>query len=605
MLQTQKRRFLLIFILCLIASITCLTNTSAKAKITCSLKKNTLTIKGKGKIPSSLKLKGKKKVRKIVIKSGVTSLPKRAFFKWPKLEEITVANTVKSIGDGAFMDCPQLKKIIIPGKFKRPNIKQWELMNEPVTTIMFTSSVDLNIARDLPAKSYVVSPKDSHYKSIQGCIYTKNGKSLVCIPSHIDNITTAPGCTDFNLGAPTNFTEITLSKEIATISTSKRVSDSRSSFSILTSQLPADHLFRLLEAFPTAVIKRDKNNAETYDASALPPTVKKEGDCYIMDDILFYYAGEETSFTIPNGVRKIAAKAFAGKNTLTSVNIPEGVTHIGADAMYNCKKLKAIYLPESLTYMGERAFANTYLESIKIPSKLKTIPAEAFHDSNIKSLIIPDNIEVIALSAFESNYITSLKLGKNVRRIESCAFAFNKLKTLSLPKKLTYIGDSAFDSNQLTKLTIPKNVKIIKDGAFCSQRGAMDLQIQGNPDKYHFNAFYASQYTYKKGLKRAFTIMLEWEAVKISKPNKITAKIEWGKINGANGYELKISTDPKMKKKVSKKTIDKNKTKTTIKIYNKRKDHDMYCMIRPFTKKKGKKVYGRWTKNLMEISDDI
>ncbi len=596
--MTNKFFIISLLTFCFLTSTILLSPKSAEAKVTCSLKQGTLTVKGKGEMPSSLKMPSKKKVKKIIVRSGVTSLPPNAFYNFPKVEKITIANSVKRIEDDAFGRCPRLKEISMPGNYKHSgNHQRWDYTDKTVKDIYFTSDVNLKIAADLPAENLHVPAKDSHYKSIDGCIYTKDGKSLICIPRYRYKVTTAPGCTDFHVESSNEYAKIVLSEEIRSISVGKNATRTYGcSFTIRSKQLSGNALFTLINYFPDSTTKED--DEYQYDVTKLPPNVRKERDCYILDDVLLYYAGKETSFTIPDGIRKIAPRAFLKNDTLKSLSLPNGITHIGNEGLYYCYMLKKINLPSSLTYLGESCFENCSLENIEIPSKIDKIPYRSFAFCYITNLVIPDNVKVIEQSAFESNQIKSLKLGKNVRRIEHYAFEDNKLKSLTLPKKLSYVGKQAFNLNRLKKLTIPKNVKTIKKSAFQSEK----IVIQGSTRHFSPDAFWASQYTYKKGIKHAATVLSDWEALDNTKGNHVYAKIEWGKVNGASGYEIKVSSYKKMKKKVTKKTITKNSTKTTVKVYNKKLDYDMYCMIRPFTTKKGKKVYGRWTKDIMEIN---
>jgi hypothetical protein len=73
--------------------------------------------------------------------------------------------------------------------------------------------------------------------------------------------------------------------------------------------------------------------------------------------LLCYPAGKtETSFIIPNGVKRITEGAFLYCYSLTSVTIPNSVTSIGNLAFYNCGNLTAITIPNSVTSIEDRAF---------------------------------------------------------------------------------------------------------------------------------------------------------------------------------------------------------------------------------------------------------
>ena len=84
-------------------------------KVRSTLKNGTFTVSGKGKMPESSMPKAaqKKKIKKIVIKKGVTELPEDAFKNCNKATVITIASTVKKIGAMAFYNTG-VKKITIP-----------------------------------------------------------------------------------------------------------------------------------------------------------------------------------------------------------------------------------------------------------------------------------------------------------------------------------------------------------------------------------------------------------------------------------------------------------------------------------------------------------
>ena len=54
------------------------------------------------------------KVKKIVIKSGITSIPNNEFKSFDNLEEVEIGKGLQKIGDEAFYGCRNLKKITIP-----------------------------------------------------------------------------------------------------------------------------------------------------------------------------------------------------------------------------------------------------------------------------------------------------------------------------------------------------------------------------------------------------------------------------------------------------------------------------------------------------------
>ncbi|MCI8363905.1 MAG: hypothetical protein HFG34_02995 [Eubacterium sp.] len=79
-------------------------------------------------------------------------------------------------------------------------------------------------------------------------------------------------------------------------------------------------------------------------------------------------------------------------------------------------------------------------------------------------------------------------------------------------------------------------------------------------------------------------------SVKSIKGNK--AKVKWSKVKGAAGYEIRYSTDKKLKKKVKKITT----TKRTYTVKKLKKGKTCYFKVRAYQKgAKGKKIYGSFS----------
>ena len=71
--------------------------------------------------------------------------------------------------------------------------------------------------------------------------------------------------------------------------------------------------------------------------------------------------------------------------------------------------------------------------------------------------------------------------------------------------------------------------------------------------------------------------------------------LSWKKADSATGYEIRYSTDSKMKKNVQKKVITQNKT-ITLKIKKLKNNAVYYVQIRTYKLADGKKIYSTWSK---------
>jgi len=78
----------------------------------------TLTISGNGPLENTQFTVHENKIKKVVIKSGVTSIGDQAFSGCTALTNATIPGSVKSIGDYAFSGCDSLTSITIPNSVK-------------------------------------------------------------------------------------------------------------------------------------------------------------------------------------------------------------------------------------------------------------------------------------------------------------------------------------------------------------------------------------------------------------------------------------------------------------------------------------------------------
>ena len=116
--------------------------------------------------------------------------------------------TLKELGVYVFYGCKKLDNITMPGKIK--NIEsvysEYEYDYLPrafyggtshsLKKVKFTTAIDFDIvSRVAQSQNFQVAANDSKYKSVDGMIYTKNGKTLVGIPYGRKKIVISDKCT--------------------------------------------------------------------------------------------------------------------------------------------------------------------------------------------------------------------------------------------------------------------------------------------------------------------------------------------------------------------------------------------------------------------------
>lgn len=547
----------------------------AKTKVTYTLKKGTLTIKGKGAMPAKMKFRRNKKIKKVIIKKGVTSVSYEAFalcknlnsvtipstvktigirsFYGTKISKITVPSKTKTIGQGAFGSCKSLKTIVMPGDFKLKleedtDDKLWYVTSDQsaVDTITFNTKLKLANVSYLSANNLVVAKNDPSYQSIEGVIYTKDGKGIVRVPQKRTELKIKEGCTEFNMQSVLYNSTDSEGDEFNNCSKLKKIvipSSVKSINKIKYKTDQADACDMHVDTIEIAPKDFDANSLYALGSSLgknitieslmklLPDQITYKDHMYITKDHgLLKYDGKDANVEIPEEITWIAPEAFYRNETLKNVKLPSKITTIEENTFYGCSELEAVVIPDQVTMIGKSAFDEcTVLKSVTFGKSLKVIKDHAFASVNIRNFTIPSGIQ----------------------KIETGAFAgINQIGTVTFEGSTKYVATDAFMNSTGIKLV------------------------------------------YKKGIKEAQT-ELSYDYIIARKNGNNKVRTTWQPVSGANGYQLKFSTDKKFKKVLKTVMVKKNVSNATTYVKNKKKT--LYIKVRPYQTINKKNVYGRWS----------
>ncbi len=547
----------------------------AKTKVTYTLKKGTLTIKGKGAMPTKMKFRRNKKIKKVIIKKGVTSVSYEAFalcknlnsvtipstvktigirsFYGTKISKITVPSKTKTIGQGAFGSCKDLKTIVMPGDFKLKleedtDDKLWYVTSDQsaVDTITFNTKLKLANVSYLSANNLVVAKNDPSYQSIEGVIYTKDGKGIVRVPQKRTELKIKEGCTEFNMQSVlynstdsegdefnncSKLKKIVIPSSVKSINKTKYKTDRADACDMHVDTIeiaPKDFDANSLYALGSSL---GKNITIESLMKLLPDQITYKDHMYITKDHgLLKYDGKDANVEIPEEITWIAPEAFYRNETLKNVKLPSKITTIEENTFYGCSELEAVVIPDQVTMIGKSAFDEcTVLKSVTFGKSLKVIKDHAFASVNIRNFTIPSGIQ----------------------KIETGAFAgINQIGTVTFEGSTKYVAADAFMNSTGIKLV------------------------------------------YKKGIKEAQT-ELSYDYIIARKNGNNKVRTTWQPVSGANGYQLKFSTDKKFKKVLKTVMVKKNVSNATTYVKNKKKT--LYIKVRPYQTINKKNVYGRWS----------
>ena len=209
---------------------------------------------------------------------AVREIGDAAFFYCVALTTVTLPEGLASIGDSAFSFCESLTAVTLPDSLT-------SIGKNPFSSCSSLAKID-------------ISPDHPVFAQIDGVLYEKESKTLICCPARKEG----------------------------------------DSFAVPDGIL--------------AIGDRAFYGCETLTTITLPKGLTSIGDS------AFSGCTSLTSVTLPNSLTSIGDGAFFRCDALTSVSMPKGLTAIGDRAFACCESLTSVTLPDSLVSIGEGAFKN-------------------------------------------------------------------------------------------------------------------------------------------------------------------------------------------------------------------------------------------------------
>lgn len=260
---------------------------------------------------------------------GVTSI-RDAAFQNTAIAEITLPECLTQMFNAVFMDCKNLKKLQIPASLVYLG------SNSPC--IGCTSLTEINVSEENPK-----------YKSINGVLYSKDGKTLIAYPCGLETVTITEGTEKIGYQSFMGNPHITSVLFPASVSSIERYAFKNCS-SLIEFMVDADNI--------------------EYTA--------KDGLLYF-GNVMKLCPPARTSAIVKENTKEIADQAFYECRNLTTVSLPTSLYEIGDQAFDYCTALESIELPQMVTVIGMNAFGDcTRLKSIVIPDKVTSLPNDLF-----------------------------------------------------------------------------------------------------------------------------------------------------------------------------------------------------------------------------------
>ncbi|MBR5757897.1 MAG: leucine-rich repeat protein [Thermoguttaceae bacterium] len=255
-----------------------------------------------------------KETERFVVPDGVRRIGFHDFWFWDKLRSVVIPTSVEEIDEDAFFESGALE-------------------------------------------SFEVAEGNARYRSIDGVLFSKDGKTLVKYPEGIKNdVYVVPESVEtierHAFYHCVSLTSVVLPQSLKTIVAGAFAE----CFALESFDVPENVTKIGRRAFFLC------SELKAINVSENNPRYRS------IDGILFSHDGKKLlkrpegtkkeEYGVPQGVKEIEEGAFDSCSSLKKVVLPEGLKTIGDGAFWECSSLEEIVLPQSLDNIGDRAFGS-------------------------------------------------------------------------------------------------------------------------------------------------------------------------------------------------------------------------------------------------------
>ncbi|MBQ5397976.1 MAG: leucine-rich repeat domain-containing protein [Ruminococcus sp.] len=346
-------------------------------------------------------------------------------------EEYTVPDGVEKISGFAFDGCENLKKINIPKSVTE--IDKYVFDYCP-------SLAEINVAED-----------NESFCSVDGVLYTKDGKSLVKYPrAKSGAVFSVPISVDTIMGSA-----FSRCGELKVLTVPEKVTTFGD---WAVSGVPEDFVMSVEK--DSEAENYAKNNKIKYVYSEIQSG--KVGDCewvfdntsgvftakgpgkFDWDDSVNDILTKTKHFVALDGVTAIGDYVLLNGEELESVSLAGSVKELGEDCFSNCPKLTNIELNEGLEVIGSGTIAELpLLSELKLPGTLKVLKGCSSLDS-IKKIDIPEGVTEISGGLCVLGSVEEISLPGSLKTIGEFSFSdVPKMKKITVPAAVETIGEKS------------------------------------------------------------------------------------------------------------------------------------------------------------------
>ena len=402
-------------------------------------------------------------LRDVTIPDCVNFIGYNAFSHCISLEHIILPDELQELDNYVFMDCFNLKTINLPDSLTTIGDSVFEGCSDLIQMELGKNAVDLDpscFTGCMSLKRIIVSEENKNYKSVDGVLFSKDGRSLIKYPAgKIDRTYVVPDGTvliEYEAFAFCNYLEeITFTGELNKIG-------NYAFFACVN--LKVVHFPETLEGIGVGAFTMCTSLASFNVDDGCINFKVIDGALYEMSatrnvpiKLVSYPAGKtDARYVVPDTVYEIYDEAFAYNSCLESIDLGNIIFSMGNSVFEYCTALKSMTFPESLESIGRGLFYGcTSLETVYVPSKLTDVEVWGFDScASLKNIVVAEgntafkSIDGVLFSK-DGRYLIKYPSGRTAETydvpdgVESVSGLYGSiyLKTVTLPNLNVYVHD--------------------------------------------------------------------------------------------------------------------------------------------------------------------
>ena len=334
-------------------------------------------------------------LKSIAVPRRVKTIWEKAFYGCSSLKSIILPESLKVIGESAFYGCSSLTSIVVPDSVRKIAERAFDRCSA-LTSVFIpkrVKKIGLGAFGGCPSlKSFEVDENNRNYRSDDGVLFSKDGKTLVKVPggASLETFFVSNEIKKIRRDA------FYACRSLQSIDVAEDNLNYRSIDGVLFSK-DGKELVEFPEGmkkerFPVAEdVKLASFGAcpslEFVDVAENNPRYRSvDGVLFSKNEkslIKFPGGMKKESFVVPESVEEIADEAFADCSSLTSIIIPGTVNGIGWEAFRSCSSLESVVVQEGVESIGPLAFADCpALKSVVLPKSVEFFGGCAFWDED-------------------------------------------------------------------------------------------------------------------------------------------------------------------------------------------------------------------------------